>query len=326
MRKEVITFRDPKSPVSEVFRTLRTNIQFLNSRNTLKSVLVTSTSPAEGKSWVTANLAVTFAQAGKKVILIDCDMRKGRQFAIFGVQPTPGISNYLSGIDATGLDSSSNILSYVKQTEIENLYLIPAGNVPPNPSELLTSSKVVDALKQLKEVCDLIIIDGTPSDLVTDAVILSRYVDSTIIVAAYKTTKMEALEKVKKEIQNVGGKIAGVVINKMPVSQKKYYGSYYYGSMNAPMAKRPSNKKISEEEIRIQKEKDKQRAEAILKQNRAENNSKNTKSGNIYDFEKDNQNLNSRNRNPKKYDDPEVVMKQMNDYLSEQKKQLKKED
>ena len=85
----------------------------------------------------------------------------------------------------------------------------------------------------------------------------------------------------------------------MPVSQKKYYGSYYYGSMNAPMAKRPSNKKISEEEIRIQKEKDKQRAEAILKQNRAENNSKNTKSGNIYDFEKDNQNLNSRNRNQK---------------------------
>lgn len=325
MRKEVITFRDPKSPVSEVFRTLRTNIQFLNSRNALKSVLVTSTSPAEGKSWVTANLAVTFAQAGKKVILIDCDMRKGRQFSIFGVAPTPGISNYLSGIDATGLDSSSNILSYVKQTEIENLYLIPAGNVPPNPSELLTSSKVIDALNQLKEVCDLIIIDGTPSDLVTDAVILSRYVDSTIIVAAYKTTKIEALEKVKKEIQNVGGKIAGVVINKMPVSQKKYYGSYYYGSVNVPMVKKNNSRKIMEEEIRIQKEKDKQRAEAIIQQNRVENNSKNQKS-NIYDFEKDNQISNTRNRNQKKYDDPEEVMKQMNDYLSEQKKQLKKED
>ena len=325
MRKEVITFRDPKSPVSEVFRTLRTNIQFLNSRNTLKSVLVTSTSPAEGKSWVTANLAVTFAQAGKKVILIDCDMRKGRQFSIFGVAPTPGISNYLSGIDATGLDSSSNILSYVKQTEIENLYLIPAGNVPPNPSELLTSSKVIDALNQLKEVCDLIIIDGTPSDLVTDAVILSRYVDSTIIVAAYKTTKVETLEKIKKEIQNVGGKIAGVVINKMPVSQKKYYGSYYYGSVNVPMVKKNNSRKIMEEEIRIQKEKDKQRAEAIIQQNRVENNSKNQKS-NIYDFEKDNQISNTRNRNQKKYDDPEEVMKQMNDYLSEQKKQLKKED
>ena len=328
MRKEVITFRDPKSPVSEVFRTLRTNIQFLNSRNTLKSVLVTSTSPAEGKSWVTANLAVTFAQAGKKVILIDCDMRKGRQFAIFGVQPTPGISNYLSGIDATGLDSSSNILSYVKQTEIENLYLIPAGNVPPNPSELLTSSKLVQALKQLKEVCDLIIIDGTPSDLVTDAVILSRYVDSTIIVAAYKTTKIEALEKVKKEILNVGGKIAGVVINKMPISTRKYYGTYYYGSTNMPSVKRTNNKKIIEENIRIQKEKDKQRAEAILKQNREEKNynqnaeNKNVRVSSIYDFEKDD----SPNSSKKNYENPEDVMKQMNDYLSEQKKQLKKED
>ena len=244
MRKEVITFRDPKSPVSEVFRTLRTNIQFLNSRNTLKSVLVTSTSPAEGKSWVTANLAVTFAQAGKKVILIDCDMRKGRQFAIFGVQPTPGISNYLSGIDATGLDSNSNILSYVKQTEIENLYLIPAGNVPPNPSELLTSSKVVDALKQLKEVCDLIIIDGTPSDLVTDAVILSRIVDSTIVITAHNQTKKDDLQKVIRDIKNVGGNIAGVVYNKMPVSSKKYNETYYYASV----AKQPTQKSRNEAE------------------------------------------------------------------------------
>ena len=322
MRKEVITFRDPKSPVSEVFRTLRTNIQFLNSRNSLKSVLVTSTSPAEGKSWVTANLAVTFAQAGKKVILIDCDMRKGRQFSIFGVAPTPGISNFLSGVDATGGESSSNILSYIKETEIENLYLIPAGNVPPNPSELLTSSKVVDALKQLKEVSDLIIIDGTPSDLVTDAVILSRYVDTTIIVAAYKTTKIESLEKVKKEIQNVGGKIAGVVINKMPISQKKYYGSYYYGSINTPMVRKQNSKMAMEENIRMQKERDKKRAEAIIKQNREEQNTKNQRQSSIYDFEKDE----TKETRKKSYDDPEDVMKQMNNYLSEQKKQLKKED
>ena len=94
MRKEIITFRDPKSPISEVFRTLRTNIQFMNTKNRLKSILITSISPSEGKSWTAANLAVTFAQAGKKVILIDCDMRKGRQFSIFGVPPTPGISNF----------------------------------------------------------------------------------------------------------------------------------------------------------------------------------------------------------------------------------------
>ena len=168
----------------------------------------------------------------------------------------------------------------------------------------------------------------TASDLVTDAVILSRYVDSTIIVAAYKTTKIEALEKVKKEILNVGGKIAGVVINKMPISTRKYYGTYYYGSTNMPSVKRTNNKKIIEENIRIQKEKDKQRAEAILKQNREEKNynqnaeNKNVRVSSIYDFEKDD----SPNSSKKNYENPEDVMKQMNDYLSEQKKQLKKED
>ena len=98
MKKELIVQRDPKSPISEVFRTLRTNIQFMNAKNNLKTVLITSTMPGEGKSWVSSNLAVTFAQAGKKVILVDADMRKGRQYSIFGETPRPGLSNYLSGV------------------------------------------------------------------------------------------------------------------------------------------------------------------------------------------------------------------------------------
>ena len=98
MKKELIAHQEPKSPISEIFRTLRTNIQFMNTKNKLKTILVTSTLPGEGKSWVTSNLAVTFAQAGKKVVLIDADMRKGRQYTIFGVSPIPGLSNYLSGI------------------------------------------------------------------------------------------------------------------------------------------------------------------------------------------------------------------------------------
>ena len=97
LKKELITQRDPKSPVSEVFRTLRTNIQFMSTNKKLKTLLITSTFPSEGKSWVASNLAVTFAQAGNKVILIDADMRKGRQYTIFGVSPRPGLSNYLSG-------------------------------------------------------------------------------------------------------------------------------------------------------------------------------------------------------------------------------------
>ena len=231
VRKEIITFKEPKSPVSEVFRTLRTNIQFMNNKKELKTILITSTAPSEGKSWVSTNLAVTFAQAGKKVVLVDADMRKGRQFSIFGIPPTPGLSNYLSGISSSGEDSNPDITTYAKETLVENLFVITAGNVPPNPSELLMTEQMFYGIEDLKKEFDLIIFDGTPTDLVTDAVIVSRYADATIIVSAYKQTKTDSLEKLKREIENAGGKIAGVVINKMPTNQKEYYYShYYYGS------------------------------------------------------------------------------------------------
>ncbi len=273
MKKEIITFREPKSPISEIFRTLRTNIQFANTKRGLHSLLITSTSPSEGKSWVSANLAVVFAQAGKKVILVDCDMRKGRQFSIFGVAPTPGLSNYLSGINSNGEESNSNILSYIKQTEVENLYLIPAGNIPPNPSELLVSEQMAQAVEELKSVCDLVIFDGTPSSLVTDAVIISRYVDTTLIVSAYKETKMDDLEKVKRDIENVGGKIAGVVINKMQVSQKQYYATYYYGNSNLNMKNVKTEKPTKQdEELEIERKRQelKEKSRNIVQQNRPE--------------------------------------------------------
>lgn len=231
MRKELIAQRDPKSPVSETFRTLRTNIQFMNTNNRLKTLLITSTLPGEGKSWVASNLAITFAQAGKKVVLIDADMRKGRQYAIFEVSPRPGLSNYLSGIDSNSEENSMDeIIDYIQETEVKNLYVISAGNIPPNPSELLITPKMVNLLDKLKQVSDIVIIDGTPCELVTDSVILSRLVDSTVIVTAHKQTKKDTLQKIVTNIQNVGGKIAGIVLNKIPVSAKKYEQSYYYGS------------------------------------------------------------------------------------------------
>ena len=248
MKKEIITYREPKSPISEIFRTLRTNVQFANTKRGLHSLLITSTTPGEGKSWVSANLAVAFAQAGKKVILVDCDMRKGRQFSIFDVSPTPGLSNFLSGINSNGEDSSPNILSYIKETEVDNLYIITAGNIPPNPSELLVSEQMMQAVEELKSVCDLVIFDGTPCSLVTDAVIMSRYVDTTLIVSAYKTTRMDDLEKVKRDIENVGGKIAGVVINKVPTSQKQYYATYYYGASDLKKTSTRKTKPTKEEE------------------------------------------------------------------------------
>lgn len=228
MRKELVTHLDPKSPVSETFRTLRTNIQFMNSNRRLRSLLVTSTMPGEGKSWVASNLAVTFAQAGKRVALIDADMRKGRLYSIFGVEPRPGLSNYLSGYYEN--QESVNIDKYLKQTDVNNLYIIPAGNIPPNPSELLVRRQMRNLLEQLKNQVDLVIIDGTPSKLVTDSVILSRIVDSTLIVSAHNQTRKDDLERVIKDVRNVGGNVAGVVYNKIPVSSKKYNQTYYYSS------------------------------------------------------------------------------------------------
>ena len=230
--KELIVQKDPKSPVSEVFRTLRTNIQFMNANKKLKTLLITSTFPGEGKSWVASNLAVTFAQAGNKVILIDADMRKGRQYTIFDVLPRPGLSNYLSGMDKKE-EEEPDISKYLQRTDVENLLIMTAGNIPPNPSELLVSDQMNKLLKDLKSVCDIVVIDGTPCELVTDSVILSRIVDSTVIVTAHKETKKDNLEKIVRNIKNVGGNLAGVVINKMPVSIKKYNENYYYASTTA---------------------------------------------------------------------------------------------
>lgn len=223
IKKELITQRDSKSPISEIFRTLRTNIQFMSTNKKMKTLLITSTVPGEGKSWVASNLAVTFAQAGNKVILIDADMRKGRQYSIFGVPPKPGLSNFLSDADE---NEKVNVKKYIRKTEIENLLVMPTGSIPPNPSELLVAPQMVKLLGELKESFDIIIIDGTPCELVTDSVILSSITDSTLIVTAYKSTRKDSLERIVKNIQNVGGNLVGVVVNKMPMSAKKYYGSY----------------------------------------------------------------------------------------------------
>lgn len=249
MKKEVITFKNPKSPISEVFRTLRTNIQFMNVNKKMKVLLITSTFPGEGKSWTASNLAVTFAQAGKKVVLIDSDMRKGRQYAIFGLSPKPGLSNFLSQVEIDDAGRlSENVSNYIQSTEIENLYVMTAGSVPPNPSELLVSAQMIRLLDELKKTCDIIIIDGTPSELVTDSVILSRISDSTVIVTAHKITKKDALERVIKNIKNVGGNIAGVVINKVPVSVRKYGEKYYYyGEDKILSGKNKSTGKIKEQ-------------------------------------------------------------------------------
>ena len=228
MRNELITYTDPKSPVSEMFRTLRTNLQFMGNTKKIQTILITSTLPGEGKSWTAANLAVTFAQAGKKVVIIDTDLRKGGQFSIFNVVARPGVSNYLSGVVNEGeVYDPDDIRSFIRETDIEDLYVIPAGDVPPNPSELLVNTRMNELLIDLREQFDIIIFDAPPAMLVTDATIIARMVDTTMIVVAHQETKMDNLNKVQRAIKNVGGNIAGVVINKIPMTVKRYQDSYY---------------------------------------------------------------------------------------------------
>lgn len=221
MNNELITHRDPKSPISEVFKTLRTNLQFMKHKDDAISLLVTSTMPGEGKTWITSNLGIAFAQSDKKVVIIDSDMRKGRLHNVFETKIFPGLSNYLA-------EDKKSIKDYLIKTEVKNLWIIPAGNVPPNPSELLSTERMLQGLEELKRTFDVVLFDSTPCMLVTDAVIISRIVDATIIVSSHKLTKMENLKTVQKNIENVGGKIAGVIINRIPVSLKKYKSKYYY--------------------------------------------------------------------------------------------------
>ncbi len=330
MKKELITYKDPKSPVSEMFRTLRTNIQFMNTKSKLKSLLVTSTIPGEGKSWITANLAVTFAQADKKVVIVDADMRKGRQFSIFGVSPTPGLSNYLVGYNSRGEELPDDVKVYIKNTEIKNLYIIPAGNIPPNPSELLVSEKMVNMINMLENMFDIVIFDGTPSSIVTDAVIISRFVDSTIIVTAHKETKIDTLERIKKDIRNVGGHIAGVVLNKMPITKKKYQSTYYYGNSDRSFEKKEEIKNktkkvikdnpVRKKDIAIAREKELANATRIQKEHKNQNTYQPPKKNKMFDYEKE--------ENKKQSVSPETdkIMKQLNDYLTAEKAKLKNSD
>lgn len=161
MKNELIVFNNPKSPVSEIFRTLRTNIQFMDTKKNDKIILITSTYSGEGKSWISANLAVSFAQTGKRVLLIDADMRKGRQYTIFGISPKPGLSNYLSEVYEEEI-SCEETINYIQKTSVENLYVMSSGDVPPNPSELLISDKMSQLLEETKKLFDVILIDSTP--------------------------------------------------------------------------------------------------------------------------------------------------------------------
>ena len=220
-KTELIVNKYPKSVVSEGIKSLRTNLQFSSIDKNVKSILITSSIPGEGKSFISANLATAFAQTGKNVLLVDCDMRKGRQHKIFNVSNARGYSNLL--ID----DFKNNYSSYIKNTEVKNLYLLTCGTVPPNPSELLNSDRNKELFKFLTSKFDIVIFDGVPCNGLPDSAIMSTLTDKTLIVSAENVTPKSLLENTRKSILNVGSNVSGIILNKINMKNNKYYGKYY---------------------------------------------------------------------------------------------------
>ena len=216
---ELLLDKYPKSVVSESIKTLRTNLQFSEVDEELKTLLITSSIPNEGKSFISANLAISFVQAGKKVLIIDCDMRKGRQHKIFKTSNIKGLSDLL-------IDDISNYASYIKKTHINNLYLMTRGTIPPNPSELLNSKKNKLLIEKLKNKFHYIIFDGVPCNGLPDSIIMATLVDKVLIVSRDGSTPKSVLETTKKSLEKVNADIAGVILN--DINKKGYLYSKYY--------------------------------------------------------------------------------------------------
>lgn len=221
MKDELVIHSRPKSNISEDIRTIRTNLQFTSNIDNSKVLLVTSSVPGEGKSFISSNLAAAFAGTGETTLLIDSDMRLGRIHKIFGLSNKKGLSNLL--VEKGNIDYQE----YIKKTEIENLYVITRGTVPPNPSELLNSPNAKVIIEFLRDKFDHVIFDGVPINGLPDSLIVANLVDKVIIVSSAGYTKIDELNDTKKALEKVDANIAGVVVNRASKTKRGKYSNYY---------------------------------------------------------------------------------------------------
>lgn len=217
--RSLISLTNPKSPIAEQFRTIRTNIQFSSVDKELQTIIVTSSGPGEGKSTNTANLAVVFAQQGKRVLLIDADLRKPTVHYTFRTENHVGLSNVLT--------RQLTLEEAVSTTAQEKLWVLSSGPIPPNPSELLGSKNMQVLLEQAKEEYDVIVIDSPPVLAVTDAQILANLADGVVLVVSSGKTERDSAKKAKELLESAQAKILGVVLNNKKAEESHYY--YYYG-------------------------------------------------------------------------------------------------
>lgn len=229
MKKDMIVHEAPKSAAAEAIRNLRTSIMYKKNQTEAKSFLFTSSATEDGKSWIISNLAIAFAQSKQKVLVIDCDLRRGRQHEIFNVDNSVGLTNALENKkickDSVYLDEE--IDSIILKTEIDNVYVIPAGMVPHNPAELLENNQFTEIVNYVYDRFDIILFDSPPINVVTDTMILCNKADGVVMVCAIEKSRREALIETKKKIESMGGNLLGVVINWMPLDKIKEYTKAY---------------------------------------------------------------------------------------------------
>lgn len=222
-QRHLIAFYKPKSTTAEQFRTIRSNVDFSQVDTDLKTIMLTSSGPGEGKSTSAANLAVVMAQQGKKVLLIDADMRKPTMHYTFRLSNTEGLTTMLRKL--TTFDES------VKKTEVDNLFVLTSGPIPPNPAELLSSVGMTSFITHALTLFDNVIIDTPPILAVTDAQVLANLCDGTILVVRSGVAEKEAAAKAKDLLMKAKARILGVILNAKPISKgNDYYYYNYYGN------------------------------------------------------------------------------------------------
>lgn len=217
--QDLVTVTNVRSASAEAYRTLRTNLIFSQSVQALRTIVVTSASPGEGKTTTAANLAVSFAHYGMRVLVIDCDLRRGRLHKIFDIAREPGITELVLGHEEYD--------AVTRETSVTGLYLIPSGNLPPNPSELLGADRMRKALAALSEAFDLIVLDTPPLLAASDAAILATLSDGVVMVLRAGFTESEAAKQAIQQLNSVGARVVGAVLND-PDAKVPSYGGYYH--------------------------------------------------------------------------------------------------
>jgi capsular exopolysaccharide synthesis family protein len=221
-----LTNLDPRSPIVESYRSIRSNIRYASTNGDLKSLLITSSVPGEGKSLTISNLAITFAKSGTKSVLVDCDLHRPRLHHMFGVDKSPGISELLTD-QIEGNSMEEKIERALVKTEVDNLYILPSGKLPPNPGDLLASENTAKIISFLRSEFEFVLIDAPPLGPVSDISALADKVDSTVLLIRAGRTKKPIISHSKDKLDALEVKVVGAIMNEIDPRNRRY-SDYYY--------------------------------------------------------------------------------------------------